>query len=271
MWTKNGERFLKLVLKRIDEVIPHENVNQKVLVDDRSEDATTEIAKEFNWKIYVNPRGGIPSGANEALRHVRTPIFISFEQDLLLASNWWDTVPNLLSEKKVAVACGARLPDVSHSIRKFYKFIINQNPHFTISLDNTIYKTNILKSIGGFPNLPFSTGVDTILAHKIMSVGFKWKVATNVVSTHLRGGLREELKHEYWYATKRYEIERIIGYPLRPLSSFARMAFTSPLWGIRLALKHKIPDLTYFYPLYYFAVLKGRSDGLKKGEAPPYT
>ncbi len=269
MWTKNGERFLKLVLKRIDDVIPHENVNQKILVDDHSKDMTTEIAKEFNWTICVNPKGGIPSGANEALRHVKAQFFISFEQDLVLASNWWDVVPNLLSEKKAAIACGVRLPNISCSIRNFYKSIINQNPHFTVSLDNTIYKTNFLKRLGGFPNLPFSTGVDTVLLHRVVSAGFKWNVATNVISTHLRSGLMDELRHEYWYATKRYEIERIIGLQSRPISSFARMALTSPLWGIRLALKHKNSDLAYFYPLFYFTALKGRSNGLKKGEKTP--
>lgn len=178
-------------------------------------------------------------------------------------------VPNLFIDKKVAVACGARLPNVSFSIRNFYKSAITQNPHFTTSLDNTIYKTNILKSIGGFPNLPFSTGVDIVLLHKVLSAGFKWEVATYVISTHLRNGLKDELKHVYWYLSRRYEIERIIGYPSRQISSFARMAFTSPLWRIRLALKHKSPDLAYFYPLYYFTMLKGRSDGLKKGEPLP--
>lgn len=37
--------FLGFVLKRIDKVIPHENVNQKILVDDYSTDATTKIAR----------------------------------------------------------------------------------------------------------------------------------------------------------------------------------------------------------------------------------
>lgn len=69
MWTKNGEKTLPLVLRQIDEVIPKENVNAKILVDDHSVDDTIKIAKDFNWQVYENPATGIPSGANEALRH----------------------------------------------------------------------------------------------------------------------------------------------------------------------------------------------------------
>jgi hypothetical protein len=70
MWTKNGTEYLPIVLKPIDEIIPHENVCHKILVDDNSSDNTAKIAKDFNWTVYQNPYGGIPIGADEALRHV---------------------------------------------------------------------------------------------------------------------------------------------------------------------------------------------------------
>jgi glycosyltransferase involved in cell wall biosynthesis len=78
MWTKNGEKLLSSVLDRIDSVIPYECVNQKILVDDHSNDRTVEIARDFNWTVYENPSTGISAGANEALRRVKSPLFISF-------------------------------------------------------------------------------------------------------------------------------------------------------------------------------------------------
>ena len=99
MWTKNGEKWLTPVLRRIDEVIPSENINQKILVDDHSVDRTVEIAKDFNWKVYENPSTGISAGANEALRHVKTDIFASFEQDLFLAENWFDLVNRCFDDR----------------------------------------------------------------------------------------------------------------------------------------------------------------------------
>lgn len=82
MWTKNSAKFLPITLKRIDEVIPCEYVNQKVIVDDRSQDNTVDIARDFGWKVFSNPKTGIPSGANKALRHVQTKFFISVEHDV---------------------------------------------------------------------------------------------------------------------------------------------------------------------------------------------
>lgn len=37
MWAKNGGSFLPKVLGRIEEVIPHEKIEQKILVDDHSQ------------------------------------------------------------------------------------------------------------------------------------------------------------------------------------------------------------------------------------------
>jgi glycosyltransferase involved in cell wall biosynthesis len=74
MWTRNGAETLPKVLRRIDEVVPKEVVCHKILVDDHSVDDTTEIAKEFNWQVYPNPKTGISSGANEALRHIDTEL-----------------------------------------------------------------------------------------------------------------------------------------------------------------------------------------------------
>jgi len=276
MWAKDGERYLPQVLKRIDEVIPSENVDQKILVDDHSVDRTVEIAKDFNWKIFENPETGVASGANEALRHVRREFFISFEQDLLLAKNWWDVVPNLLlSSKKVAIASGVRLPDRPYAIRilneyEITKYKEREESDLGRTLDNTIYKTKILRDLGGFPKIKVSSGVDTVLAYRIKRAGFKWRVTTQVRSIHIREGLWQELKHYYWYATNQYEASRILCREKPSLFKYARIAITSPMRGFHLAIKLKCPNLLYVYPLIRFIKFKGIADGLKKGEIVPH-
>jgi len=61
MWTKNGERFLPLVLKRVDEGIPSEYVDKKILVDDSSTDRTVAIAltKLFRNMVFNFITGGV--------------------------------------------------------------------------------------------------------------------------------------------------------------------------------------------------------------------
>ena len=48
MWTKNSEKFLPLVLTRIEEVIPSDVIFNRIIIDDHSTDNTIEIAKKWD-------------------------------------------------------------------------------------------------------------------------------------------------------------------------------------------------------------------------------
>lgn len=150
MWTKNGAETLPFVLKRISEVIPSEFVNKRVIVDDRSTDNTMEIAKSFGWNVTFNEGCGISDGANTALKHVTSEYFISFEQDLLLTRDWWQKVPEHLSNAQVAVASGIRLSNKPTDLRKMQEYEIERMCKgeldsflFGKTLDNTIYKLEL--------------------------------------------------------------------------------------------------------------------------------
>lgn len=255
MWTKNGERFLPLVLKRVDEVIPHEKINQKILVDDHSADDTIKIAKDFNWSVYTNPSTGIPSGANEALRHVKTEFFVSLEQDLLLAKKWWSKIPKHLLNKKVAVSSGIRLANQPMALRKLEEYTMEryEKKNFLYpTLDNTMYETEVIRKLGGFPKLYISGGVDIVLAKTLYSKGYIWKVDYTVKSTHLRDGLRDELTHQYWYgACKRKLDPGVLNY-----GEVLRLLF-SPIRGLDIAIKKRAPQIVCVYPLLRFYHLKG--------------
>jgi glycosyltransferase involved in cell wall biosynthesis len=223
MWTKNGAKTLPLVLKRISEVLPNEFVNKRVIVDDHSTDDTREIAKSFGWDVIFNEGKGISDGANTTLKRVNSEYFISFEQDLLLAYDWWNKIPPYLDNPKIAIASGMRFADKPAGVRKLQQYVAKkyrgeaelapwlrarQMTAFTIgkTLDNTIYKTRIIKDLGGFPKMQVNAEVDTILAYKVRQAGYYWVVDYNVQSIHLREGLKQELQHQYWYATQFNEI-----------------------------------------------------------------
>jgi glycosyltransferase involved in cell wall biosynthesis len=213
MWSKNGGRTLPKVLSQIDRVIPAEVMHRKILVDDHSVDNTVKIARDFNWEVYENPEGGIPAGANEALRHVDCEYFISIEQDVVLANDWWDKVPPLLSDERGAVASGIRLPNIP-ALKKLHEYIMERyrkrHQRYVLlgcTIDNTIYKTKYIRMLGGFPQLRISGGVDTVLAKNILSRNLEWRVNFEAVSIHLRSSIIEELRHYYWYGICASELE----------------------------------------------------------------
>ena len=279
MWTKNGAATLPPVLKRISEVIPSSSVNNCIIADDRSTDDTVRIAESFGWQVIPNKGTGISDGANTALNHVTAESFVSFEQDLLLARDWWTKIPKFLENPRVAAASGMRFADKPRGVRLLQKYVAKkyrgeaylaswlrtrQMAAFTLgkTLDNTIWKTEAVRSVGGFPKIKVNAGVDTTLAYRLQAAGYQWVVDYNVQSTHLRMGLRQELQHQYWYATQLNEIwGRIEKETNRPppltRSSVLSRFITSPFTGVFVAVRTREPSIAYIHPLIRFYYLKG--------------
>jgi len=279
MWTKNGAKTLPTVLKRINQTIPSENVNKRLIVDDKSTDATVEIAKANGWQVIPNEGTGISDGANTALKNVECDYFVSFEQDLLLAEDWWEKIPPVLENAGVAAASGMRFASQPRGVMRLQKYVARkyrgeaqlsswlrtrQNSAFTLgsTLDNTIYKTPVVRSVGGFPIVKSNAGVDTTLAYRLRKAGYIWIVNYNVQSVHLRGSLSHELKHQYWYGTQSREIWQKVEHesnqqaPISRFGIFYRFAI-SPFTGLFMAYKTREATIAYIHPLIRFYYLKG--------------
>ena len=249
MWAKNGERFLPFVLKRICQVIPDESVNQKIFVDDHSTDRSREIAREFNWIVYPNLKGGIPNGANEALRHVTSEFFVSIEQDLILARDWWERIPPYMADSKVAVAQGLRF-STNPTLRKFEEYVLSRKePDWFHSIDNNIFRTEVIRQLGGFPS-EHPAYVDSALRRKIVDeTPYKWIVDKTVVSNHIRESIDNYIEHERLLHARYHSSE---GSFLKLLRLFA----TSPARGLIIAFKKREPSLLWIYTRSRWVILE---------------
>ena len=249
MWTKNGESCLPKVLSQIDKVIPSENCCHKIMVDDHSTDRTVEIAKDFNWTVFPNPHGGIPSGANEAFRHVDQDFFISFEQDVVLASDWWEKIPKYMEDPMVGSAQGIRVS--SHPLL----FLLdrwefgeeNAKARREISMDNNLFRTKVVKMLGGFPRIcPVCT--DTVLKARMVSeTPYLWITDPTVISLHIRNDLRDSIEHSYKLRSicaKTSYCSR--GEKYSRLGLFRRFV-TSPIRGLQIAIVKNFPGIILAY------------------------
>ena len=283
MWTKNGEATLSQVLRRINQVVPAECVNKKIVVDDHSEDRTRDIARLYGWQVVFNLGKGISDGANTALKHVETEFFCSFEQDLLLSPCWWIKIQDSLAEENVGAVSGVRFSDkpacVTHLQYYAYKKYLGEaklasylhNRKFSSfslgkTLDNTLWSTKALRSVGGFPDLKCNAGIDTVLAYKLHVAGLKWIVDYTVKSVHLRvGGLRQELKHQYWYASTLPDTWRLLAKfglppPIRRWGVYYRFLI-SFFTGVFIALKMRDPKIVVVHPMIKFYYMRGLLHG----------
>lgn len=264
-WVKDGEWYLPITLKRLEDVLPSEFVHRKIAVDDHSTDDTVEILKEFGWEVYDNLKTGISSGANYALSKVDCPLFMSFEQDLYLAREWWDKVSPLLDQVDVAVASGVRLASQPSYLTAFERYVLDRDSGFSCgkTLDQTLYKTRIIRSLGGFPYSRSNTGVDTVLRYVLFVNGFEWSVDKSAVSVHLRkSGVSDAIRHQFWYATGIKEKKvRIKGRAsLVPPETFLKLMLRflySPFRGLEISFKVREPRICVLYPLLRLASCLG--------------
>lgn len=287
-WVKDGGWCLPHTLDRLDKVLPSECVHRKIAVDDGSCDETVKLLKEFNWDVYPNPHSGISSGANYALSKVDCPCFMSFEQDLLLSPDWLNKIMPLMDGPQVGAASGIRLatnPKVirdldSYSYRLFLaekkcsSLLSNRRISMFISgktLDNTLYRTDVIRGIGGFPCRQSNSGVDTVLVFMLKSHGFEWKVNPYCVSSHLRKGLKQELNHRRWYASASHETKRLLACQgldvdnklgsCLDLKQFMSRFVTSPFVGLFLTYKTGNPELAVLHPLMKLLSVVGCIEG----------
>jgi glycosyltransferase involved in cell wall biosynthesis len=280
MWTFNGAPYLPAVLKRISQVIPTNVIGKRVISDDRSTDDTREIAKSHGWNVVLNEGKGISDNANTALRHVDSEFFVSFEQDLLLAPDWWRKVPSALLDPLMGAASGMRFANKPRGISKMQQYVAKkyrgeaqldswlrgrEMAAFTLgkTLDNTIYRTRVIREIGGFPKLASSSGVDTVLAYEMDEAGYRWRVDYDIQSVHLRQGLHQELNHQFWYAKQLPEMWRAISKithkkppPVTKTAVISRFAI-SPGTGLFMAYQTREPTLAYIHPLIRLYYLLG--------------
>jgi len=250
MWAKNGEACLPEVLRRIHKVIPNESVCHRILVDDHSTDRTVEIAHDFNWDIYTNPRNGIPSAANEALKHVDRNFFVSIEQDVLLTKDWWDKIPTYIENPSVACAQGIRVHmDPTLRLLDEWQFVVLRRKRLLSSMDNNIFRTKVVRVLGGFPqSCPVCT--DTILMKRILSeTRCKWIIDAEVISLHMRAGLKASVEHHYRMISACARTQLCAENEKPPISSLFRIFLTSPVRAIQIAFAKNSPNIVWAYPL----------------------
>jgi glycosyltransferase involved in cell wall biosynthesis len=271
MWTFNGAKTLPLVLNRINKVVPEDFVNQKLIVDDNSKDNTVTIAAKYGWAIIKNEGKGISDGANTALRHVQTDYFCSFEQDVYLASDWWQKVFTLILNKEgIAAVCGLRLLPKSNFCYSIEAYDLTRKDvdfygGYGKTLDNTIWSTKALKAVGGFPKANFA-GIDTIILRLLESKGYRWEVNYSVRSLHLHyGGVLNEFKHYYFYGSSLPQIyARLKSFNLyenEDLTNLFLKFIKSPISSFKMALRMHDSRLIPSYPIIRFCLLLGYIHG----------
>ena len=261
IWTLNGESTLRRCLESIEKAVPTSEVCHRYLIDGGSVDSTRDIAEKFGWTVAIARKRGIPFQANQALGLVDTPVFASFEQDVGLNPAWFSTLMSrLVSQPEVAVVQGLRAASGSRYLEAIDGYVVRHGlvPAWVYSIDNNLYRTQAVRSVGGFPeDFPMST--DGALRNSLFRNGWKWRVYNDVVSRHYRDSFVGQMRHSVMQTA----VGKVLWetYPEYPApTKFGRLLAT-PITGAKMASEAHCPGVFFGYPLLRMVKVFGRLIG----------
>ena len=246
MWTLNSEKTLAATLSSISFAIPDKYVNQKIIVDAHSKDSTKEIAEDFGWTVYDAKTVGVTAQANQALDLVETEIFASFEHDIILNPNWLRIVYKNILPKRIAVSQGVRiatqglLRDLDFfRVKRLKKEERLQKDY--MSLDNTLYQTDIIREQGGYPSIcPICADVN--LKKKLLLKNYVWTVDDSLISDHIHG-----TNIEYFIHRKNLSGMYTCQSFLKKVTKNVILLFNSPFRGVEIAKERRKIEMIPFY------------------------
>ncbi|MGO8807361.1 MAG: glycosyltransferase family 2 protein [Candidatus Bathyarchaeia archaeon] len=239
MWTYNSAKLLPTVLQRINEVIPIELVNRRIISDDHSTDQTVEISWKLGWEVHVNKGMGLQDNKQNALSLVSTPVFACFEHDVLLSRDWWRKASEIMRDPHVGVVQGIRL-STEPRLRKLdsYEYARRSDKR---SVDNNLCRTDVVRKFGfdesGSPG-------------RMRQDGFRWAVMCDVVSDHItRANLVETVQHDM-----RIHMLSLPSYTISEKVGCFKIFVHSPIRALDVVRKTRTYSMLIFYPIDRLAI-----------------
>lgn len=261
MWTLNGGETLEEALFSIDRAISPDRSCHRIIVDGGSRDDTRSISERNGWQFFTC-RGGIADQANYALSRVDTSLYASFEQDILLSPLWLERMERAIESREVAVAQGLRLSRGSRPIEAMERWALEHNQLLKgmVSIDNNLYRTDIIRKLGGYPRSRPGEGnwPDGLLFNNVFRNGYKWVVDPECISGHFRPSFWGYVRHFIGFSRRR--VWHLPGES--PYRHYARLLF-SPLRGAEIARAYHVPSVLAAYPILRYAIALSSVTGAK--------
>jgi len=198
MWTYNSANALEKSLPSIENAIDSENICHRIAVDGGSVDESRTILDRYGWTVKAAQRKGIPHQANEALAMVDTQFFAAFEHDIILNPKWFERTSRMIgSDDRTGAAQGLRLYAGSKTMQALEEWMYRTKriPAWSFSIDNTLFRTEAVKRVGGFP-IEDPASADTILRKNLFRLGYRWLTDNTLLSGHYRKNFLEQFKHQ---------------------------------------------------------------------------
>lgn len=168
----NGEKYIKETIESIQK----QNFEHEIIViDDMSEDNTVKIAKSMGCKVIVNQKHkGQVAGKNTGIKAAKYPLWLTIDQDDMLAENSLQTLYNEMQKSPDNMIIMAQLKDFCSPETPEQKKFCKPAPFYGILTGSTLFKKEVFNIIGDFRE-DIITGDVIDLTNRLLHAGIEIK------------------------------------------------------------------------------------------------
>ena len=186
----NGRKNIRKCLDSLlDLKYPKEKLNV-IVIDDGSTDSTAEVVRKYkDVKLIQQEHSGKASAMNNGLKYVTTELVGCMDADSFPTKDYLMNLVGYLEDKKISVATPAmrvlktdsiprKIQWIEYNVMIFLRKAFSLfNCEFVIPGPGGLYKTSVLKKLGGFDEGNLTE--DTEIAFKLQDHGYKIKNSIN--------------------------------------------------------------------------------------------
>jgi len=201
----NAQRYLQECLEGI--LRQTYKIDEILLIDDGSTDATLAIARDYPVKIISHGENkGLASSRNTAFRQSRNEFIAALDADCLAHPGWLEELMRCLANKDIVASGGMLLEKNNASPGDRWRCAhMNQSwgqdmlydPPFLYGNNSVFRKSAVMRA--GFYNQGFKTNYEDIdLSEKIYKLGFRMVYEPGAVVEHLRRDTVGSVFRSFW-------------------------------------------------------------------------
>ncbi|MEM0231354.1 MAG: glycosyltransferase [Nitrososphaeria archaeon] len=199
----NQEKYLKRCLKGV--LSQDYPISEIIIVDNGSTDSSIKIVNHFRRidkriKVVREKERGLANARNAALKAAKSTFIAAVDADCFLEKDWLSRIMANFSDRKI-VGVGGKLVEND----KWRAIHLKQewgeekliNPPFLFG-SNTVFRTKVLKSVGGY-NPIFKTNYEDVdMSRKLLSKNFKLVYEPKAVAHHMKVDKTFSLLRTVW-------------------------------------------------------------------------
>ncbi|MFH0929179.1 MAG: glycosyltransferase [Candidatus Aenigmatarchaeota archaeon] len=172
---------------------------QVFIIVDTKDDTTIPVAKKYNFRVLLNPKGKLYNARNVALKNCKTEFLAFTDSDCVLNKNFIKNILNVFKEHPEVGAGTGRHPPYGKVnwvswLHHMWYLVETWDEGYVEGVigANSYFRVSALKKVGGWSGLKLMAAEDVNVSQKLTDAGYKIWLDEKIIVYHK--GYRKDFK-----------------------------------------------------------------------------